>query len=89
MSIQSYKNNEIQKLIDQAFEQFGVVDSNEKLDIAASIKTQLDTSTSLSQFTPSVSASSSKYRSDVRLTLIDIISQLLHSKDIDNKIKVR
>lgn len=87
MSIQSYKNNEIQKLIDQAFEQFGVVDSNERLDIAASIKTQLDTSTSLSQFTPSVSASSSKYRSDVRLTLIDIIAQLLHSKDIDNKVK--
>jgi hypothetical protein len=86
MSIQNYKNIEIDKLIDQAFSQFNIVDSAERLDIASSIKSQLKTNDVLSNFTSEVIASSSKYRAEVRLALIDIIAQLLHAKDMNSKI---
>ncbi len=87
MSTKDYRDVEIQKLVEQAFMQFGIVDEAEKLDLTSSIKKQLNSNDILSHFTSSMFASSSKYRSDIRAVLIDIIAQLLHARDMDLKIK--
>ena len=86
MSIKAYKDKEIEKMIQSAFQQFNIVDPNEMSDIASSIRNQLDTSAPLTDFTESFRASSSSYRANLRNSLVDIIAQLLHTKDLSNSL---
>jgi len=86
VSIRAYKDKEVEKIIQSAFQQFNIVDPNEMSDIASSIRNQLDTSAPLTYFTENFRAYSSGYRANVRNALIDIIAQLLHSKDLSNSL---
>ena len=86
MSIQAYRDKEIDKIVEQAFVQFNITDLSEKQEITNSIKQQLDSSDSLSNFQESIYASSGKYRADVRASLIDIIAHLFHVRDMELKL---
>ena len=56
MSIQAYRDKEIDKIVEQAFVQFNITDLSEKQEITNSIKQQLDSSDSLSNFQESIYA---------------------------------
>ncbi len=83
ISPKQYRDREILKLVEDAFIQFNITDPNEKRDISNSIKQQLDTSKPISDYQEAERADSSVYRSNVRNAMIDIISHLLHIKDLE------
>lgn len=86
MSTSTYRQKEIDKLIEQAFTQFKISDPGERLEISRDILSQLDPSGPVTTVLNNSSASSATYRTNVRNALIDIIAQLLHTKDLFNKL---
>ena len=86
MSTTIYRQKEIAKLIEQAFEQYNISDPGEKAEISRDIISQLDATAPISTVLKHPSASSATYRTNVRNSLIDIIAQLLNTKDLFNRL---
>ena len=87
MSVTSYRQSEIDKVIESVFRQFNITRESEQALLRVQLLKQMSANSPLLKYREQDKASSSAFRNDVRSYMVDLTAQLLAIRDLESDLQ--